>query len=68
MTDIPIHVHLLTGCTVRALERDGQRFYLMRLASGDEAVTNLLVSQQGLEELLRQIDAAMCASLAAGMQ
>lgn len=68
MSDHPIHVHRLTGCTVRALERNGERWYLMRLASGEEMVTDFLIPQQGVEWMQRQIDAAMCAQLSAGMQ
>lgn len=68
MSDHPTHVHRLTGCAVRALEHQGQRLYVMRLASGEEMVTDLLVNQQGIEELQRQIDSAQCAHLATGMQ
>lgn len=68
MSDHPIHLHRLTGFAIRALQHQGERFYVMRLASGDELVTDFLVNQMGMEELQRQMDAAQCAHLAAGME
>lgn len=65
MTDYfaQLDTRTLGGCTIRALDNDGERLYLLRLLDLSGDTTNYVTTQQGIEAVRQEIERAMLSGL-----
>ncbi|MUL85229.1 MULTISPECIES: hypothetical protein [unclassified Mycolicibacterium] len=57
------NTHTLNGYNARAIEKDGEQLYVIRLLDLDGTTTNYVLTQQGMEHMRQENERAMLSAM-----